>query len=302
MSGVRRLEHVEIRVRDLPSAASFYEDVLGFVEIDRDDGAVYFGCGLDGNVDLIVVEGGTGLGHFAIRTGEESLDEYAARIEEEGVSVIDAGGSVPGQENGIRFDLPSGRLSAAIVDVDDGRYHNPANATSLPTATPPHPDRSPIAPIDLSHVTAMSPDIEADVAFLRDVLGLRVSDVGRSPGDDWIMAFLRSGDYHHDVAVFDDPENSLHHVAWEVEDVSQMIRLMDRVAASGVEFEAGPVRHGPGSNVAAYFKEPGGNRFEITTEVATVPPEATFEYHDVEAVPFSVWGGPAPVEGFREGT
>lgn len=301
MAGVRRLESITLRVTDLEAASSFYRDVLGLVELGRDD-AVYLGCGLDGNADLALVEGGTGVERFTLRAVELPLDTYEDRLMEAGIAVEDADSPLPGQGRRLAFELPGGRLSMAIAEVEETRYHNAADPESLPTAAGVNPDRSPIAPVDLSHITAMTPDLEGDVTFCQDVLGLTVSDAGRNPPGDLVMAFMRAGDYHHDVALFADPEHSLHHVALEVADVSQLVRCLDRVAAAGIELQAGPVRHGPGSNIAAYFMSPGGNRVELATELQTVGPDAPMTEHGVEEVPFNVWGGAEPDAAFREGT
>ena len=302
MAGVRRLESTTLRVTDLEAARSFYRDVLGMVELDRDDGAVYLGCGLDGNADLGLVEGGTGVERFTLRAAETPLDTYEDRLAEAGIAVVDGDSPVPGQGRSLAFDLPGGRLSAAIAEVEETRYHNAAAPGALETAAEVHPDRSAMAPVDLSHVTAMTPDLPGDVTFCQDVLGLTVSDLGRTPPGEMLMAFMRAGAYHHDVALFDDPEHSLHHLAFEVTDVSHLVRCLDRVAAAGVDVQAGPVRHGPGSNIAAYFMAPGGNRIELATELQTVGPDAPMTEHRVDEVPFNVWGGPEPDEAFRQGT
>lgn len=302
MGGVRRLEHVGLSVVELDSAVEFYTDVLGLVELDRSDGTIYLGCGLDGNFDLAVSEGGTGVDHFAVRVDQSGLERRLERLEEASVDVTRTDGAEPGQRAGARFDLPSGNLSMELVTVDDVRYQNAADVEGLPTAAPVHPDRSSVAPIDLSHVTVMTPALRTDVEFLRDVLDFRVSDVGVTPGDEWEMVFVRTGDYHHDVALFDDPEDTLHHVAWEMRDMNHIRDLSDVLAASGHGLEVGPVRHGPGSNVAAYFREPGGNRFEMTADVETVGPDAEMRTHRVDEVPFCVWSDRTPPESFRDGS
>lgn len=303
MAGVRRLEHVAIGVIDLDEAVRFYTDVVGLIELERADEQVFLGCGLDGNFDLAIAEGGTGLDHFAIRADEATFDTYVDRLAAEGVDVERTDGGEPGQERGARFALPASGLTAEIVTVADRRYHNPAAVDGLETAADVHPERSPLAPLDLSHVTVLTPDVREDVEFLRDVVGLSVSDVGLTDeGGTWRIAFTRAGEYHHDVAFIADPEDTLHHVAWEVRDVGHLTRFADRLAAAGHALEVGPVRHGPGSNVAAYFEEPGGNRFEVTTEVETVDPDAEMRTHTPATVPFSVWGGTTPPESFRDGS
>lgn len=302
MAGVRRLEHVGLQVNDLERAVEFYTNTVGLVEYERDDDTVYLGCGLDKNFDLAVVEGGTGVEHFAIRAAENQFEQYLDQLDEHGVDTSRTDGMEPGQQKGVRFDLPAETLSMEIVTTEDARYHNPADVGSLSTSAAVNEARSPVTPVDLSHITAMTPDPEGDVEFLRDVLEFRVSDIGVTPDGEWVMAFTRAGDYHHDVALFDDPDDTLHHLAWEMKDLSHIKEFADHHAAEGNRFEIGPVRHGPGSNIAAYFQEPGGNRFEITTEVETVVPDAEPETHLASEVPFCVWSETTPSKSFHEGS
>ena len=95
MTGLQRIEHAKVHVTDLDRALDFYVDAMGLVEIDRDDGTVYLGCGFDDNFDFAVSEGGTGIEHFAVRaTDAAAVDEYENRLDAEGVSVerVDGGG------------------------------------------------------------------------------------------------------------------------------------------------------------------------------------------------------------------
>ena len=293
MADIQRIEHAKVHVRDLDVALAFYTDAMGLVEVDRTSETVYLGCGLDGNFDLAVSEGGTGIEHVAVRASDATVvDDYEDRLSGRGVDVHRVDGDEPGQAAGVRFELPSG-VPMEVVAVADGAYEHATASTD---------GRAGQAPSTLDHVQLFTPDVNEDLAFLRDVVGLRISDVGETEEGAWRMAFTRVTDYHHDVALFDDPDDSLHHLAWEMNDVSHLTAFADHLASRGHRLEVSPVRHGPGSNVAAYFQEPGGNRFEITTEVETVDPDAEMVTHAAADVPFCVWGGQVPPESFREGS
>lgn len=303
MTSVRRLEHVELRVEDLEQAVEFYTGVFGLVEFYRDDGVVYLGCGLDDNFDLALVEGGTGVEHFAIRAGERSVGGYEARLADHGVETGRIDDAEPGVTSGIRFELPSGEFTAEVVEMEDARYHNPADVGTLPTVAPVHPDRSAVAPRDVDHIGIFSSDVEADVEFLTDVLGFRLSDVGITESGDRHMVFTRAGMHHHDVVVFDEPgPHNLGHLAWDMADMGHMKQFADHLLASGHELETPMVRHGPGSNIATYFVAPGGNRMEVTTGVETVDPGTSVRRHQLSEMPFCVWSDVRPPESFLEGS
>lgn len=109
MADIHRIEHARIGVENLETAVSFYRDALGLVELEQTDDVVYLGCGRDDNYDVALVEGATGIEHFAVRATDATVvDSYERRLERSDVSVerVDAG--EPGQEAGVRFSLPSG--------------------------------------------------------------------------------------------------------------------------------------------------------------------------------------------------
>lgn len=295
MEALQRIEHAKVHVNDLDAALPFYTDAMGLVEVDRADGTVYLGTGLDDNFDLAVAEGGTGIEHFAVRASDESaVDDVVERLSDRGVDVGRVDGEEPGQVAGVRFHLPSG-VPMEVVAVADEAYEH-ANVSDT--------GRAGHAPSTLDHVQFFTPDVNEDLGFLRDVVGMYVSDtVG--PRDDLEIGFARCNTLHHDVALKaappDGPDHaSLHHVAWGYDGIEHMKLFLDTVCERGMEFERGLGRHYAGNNLYAYFWEPGGNRFEMCAEMAVVKtdePQHTVDYETAT----TAWGPGAP-ESFAEGS
>lgn len=295
MERLQRIEHAGIRVEDLDAALPFYTDAMGLVELAREDGTVYLGCGLDDNFDLAVSEGGTGVEHVAVRASDESVvDDYERRLTEQGVDARRVDGREPGQVAGVRFRIPSG-VAVEVVAVADEAYEH-ANVTA--------DGRAGHAPSSLDHVQFFTPDVNEDIAFLRDVVGMYVSDTA-GPRDDLEIAFARCNTLHHDVALkampADGPDHaSLHHVAWGYDSIEHMKLFLDTVSGRGMEFERGIGRHYAGNNLYAYFWEPGGNRFEMCAEMAVVKTDEPQHTTDYETAT-TAWGPGAP-ESFDEGS
>lgn len=292
MGAVQRVEAVEVRVPDVAAATAFYTDVMGLVELERADDATYLGCGLDGNYDLAVRPGEPGVDRFVVRVTDEEFEERAASLEAAGVDTEAWTG--PGHERGLLFDLPESGVTMGFVVVADTRYHHSAETSGfLDSTAPVQPSRSGIAPTDLDHVAVASPDVEAEVAFLEEAAGFRLSDAQTSDGE-WRNAFVRFGIHHHDVSVFaGEPDNRLDHVAWACTDVSHMKLFADVLAQHDRELSKPYTKHGPGGNVAFYFTEPGGHRFEYNAEMATVAPDAPAGVYEREERKggSSIWGG-----------
>lgn len=298
MSGVRKIEHAKLRVPDVERSVSFYTDVMGLVELDRTDNAVYLGCGYDDHFDLAVVPGDGGVDHVAVRVDDPTqFGTMADRLADADVSVGRTDGVDPGEVETLRFPLPSG-VEIELVRMDDAAYLHPAY---------PRGGANPgSGPLDLDHANLASTRVEADATFLRDALGFDLSDV-RHSGETWVQAFTRLGDHHHDVALTsdDDPDNTLHHLAWHVSSIEGIKDLADRLAATEPSLEMGAIgRHQAGGCIFAYFLEPGGNRFELCTEMPTLDgdTDVTFRDADAEDSSISAWGELAVPESFASGS
>lgn len=294
--GIQRFEHAVIRVKDQRRALSFYTEVLGLVEIGRQDGVTYLGCGMDQRYDIGIIEGGTGVEHFAIRVDDEQfLDDLQRNIEHHGIKTERTVGAEPGQGPALSFHLPSGHKMEFVV-MEPAPYVR-AIAPSLP-------QRAPHAPLDADHINLMTTDVERVSLFCRDVLGLSISDVTRVHDDLWAAAWLRYGGHHHDLAflLHDDPSEGLHHFAWAMAGIEHMKIVIDRLAQAGFKVELGPGRHPVGSNLFLYFWEPGGNRFELSSEAAFLDPNTPTRYWSSMSDTLDAWGQVAVPDSFRRGS
>lgn len=123
----------------------------------------------------------------------------------------------------------------------------------------------------------MTEDIRANCELLLDCLGFRITDSWQ-PADDqpWKNTWLRAGELHHDLAflVAAGPAPELHHFAFAVPSVSELVRVADALSALGVPLDASIGRHANGNNVFLYFKDPFGNRVEVNTDMARIDPAA----------------------------
>lgn len=301
MPGVRKFEHVELRVSALDPVIEFYGDLLGVDMTERDGDTVYLSSEPENHYDLIddhydvaLTEGDPGIDHFAIRATDRELDETVERLAAADVEFRELDGGEPGRERGVRTELPGG-LPVELVVVE--KHTNP-DRMEIEPPTRHH------APKGLDHITLASPSVREDTEFLRDVLDFRVSDVAMAGPDTWGMAFTRYGDYHHDVALIMEPpadRTHLHHVAWSMTDVTHMKQFVDVLGKSGHEVEIDFTRHVLGDNVSLYFPDPSGHRLEVTTEVQTLDPDTptTFHHEDPNEI-VTHWKGTHPPIGGPE--
>ena len=94
--------------------------------------------------------------------------------------------------------------------------------------------------------------------FYSEVLGFRVSD--------WIeesFVFMRCGPDHHTLNFVAGEVRQMNHIAFELRDASHMHRACDLLGRNRIQILWGPVRHGPGHNVAVYHRNPDGQVVEL---------------------------------------
>jgi catechol 2,3-dioxygenase-like lactoylglutathione lyase family enzyme len=116
--------------------------------------------------------------------------------------------------------------------------------------------------LKLGHVAGRVEDIKRTLKFYCDLLGFRISD--------WLTdarVFLRCDSDHHALNFLMEEGPRLHHIAFEVQDWSELKRSMDKMAERSVRLESGPGRHMVGHNVSTYHRNSDGIRVEIFTEM-----------------------------------
>jgi catechol 2,3-dioxygenase-like lactoylglutathione lyase family enzyme len=108
-----------------------------------------------------------------------------------------------------------------------------------------------VGPLKLGHIAFVVTDPQATARFYQQILGFRVSD--------WIadfFVFMRCGPDHHTVNFIKGATNKLHHYAFELKDFAHMQNSCELFAHRNIPIIWGPVRHGPGHNVATYHRNP----------------------------------------------
>jgi catechol 2,3-dioxygenase-like lactoylglutathione lyase family enzyme len=192
---------------------------------------------------------------FAFATGSvANVDELHASLSQQDVKIVTSPHKIDsyGGGYGFRFFDVDGRL----VEISAGVTPRVAEEWSPKAALPN----------GLSHAVFHTPDVGATVKWYEEHLGMRVSD--------WLddfMCFLRgNGAKHHCMAFLKGPA-TLNHVAFDLENMDEVMRGTGRMFKNGFTPEWGPGRHTAGDNTFAYFRSPAGNMYEYTAELEYVP-------------------------------
>jgi catechol 2,3-dioxygenase-like lactoylglutathione lyase family enzyme len=119
-----------------------------------------------------------------------------------------------------------------------------------------------IGPLKMGHIAFFTPDVQATVNYYEKILGFRVSD--------WLgdfFVFMRCNPDHHTVNFFRGTRPKLHHLAFELKDFAHMQQSCETLAMSRIPLGWGPMRHGPGHNLATYHRNPDDHVVEYYCEL-----------------------------------
>ena len=148
----------------------------------------------------------------------------------------------------------------------------------------------------LGHIVVPVGDDEEALRFYADVLGFRLRDsmrmpgelVGKEPGSTAWLRFLGCNPRHHSLAFLPMPSPSkCVHIMVEVEKLDDVGRALERVRKHGVPLSATLGRHMNDQMVSFYVRSPGGFDVEYGTEGLTVD-DHTWVARESTAV--SYWG------------
>jgi catechol 2,3-dioxygenase-like lactoylglutathione lyase family enzyme len=119
-----------------------------------------------------------------------------------------------------------------------------------------------VGPLKLGHVAFVVEDPKKTAEFYSKVLGFRVSD--------WIddfFVFMRCNTDHHTVNFIRGGTVKLHHMAFELKDFIHLQNSCDLFGQKKIPIIWGPLRHGPGHNIATYHRNPDDQVIELFCEL-----------------------------------
>lgn len=258
---ISEMGYVAIQTTNLEASISHAESVLGLSERGRSGAAVSLASK---NTDRELVYTDAPVNAVdrigLVAKNREALGVVFARVRDAGFKMLSTDSMSLGRADGFVFVGPGD----FIFDI----YVKQGPSTFI--SQPHSPDR-------YGHVNLHPQDLQGMLAFFTQILDFKVSDV---IGDDFAY-FLRCNPEHHGVALMKG-KGWLHHHAWQAQSLIDLGKLGDRLHDIDENLLIGPVRHGAGHNMAAYYVEPSGAVVELYTDMEMI--------YDEERPPI-VWPG-----------
>jgi catechol 2,3-dioxygenase len=262
--GIHRTGHVALFSPDPGASAEFAVRHLGFRHAGHDEDGRHYLAGHGPDAYSLVYSPGTkGLEAISYLVPDDAaLRNAAAVLAGAGIPVIRDDRISPFRPGpALRFRTPAGHP----IELRAG--HTPdipvAASTRRPAAVP--------APIASDHVVVRTVDMEEEIGYVQATLGLMESSRIQLPDASPVMAFFRGSRLYHCLALAKADVNGLHHVQFTVKDRAAVLEASEAFAKDDeVEVVWGPVRHGPGHNIAVYFRDHLGHIFEFSSEEEVV--------------------------------
>ena len=244
MIKVKRLRHVTFASPDVEAQLDYYRSIIGLAVIGRDDRRVILGT--DSDELTLVLEHGSA----------SSLTAIAYEVAP-GLDLSDLQKSLASLDikSEVRSDTAPGIPKTLVFNDPDGLQIELFSRWDF--CKPVEPIRG-LAVAKLGHVALYTPDPERAAKFFGDLLGFRVSDRIEEN-----FVFLRCGPEHHAMNFARGAEARIHHLAFELRDASHMHQACDLLGRNKFQILWGPVRHGPGHNVAVYHHNPDRYLIEL---------------------------------------
>lgn len=248
MIKARRIGHVTFETPDIDRQIEYFTQVVGLVLAGRDGSSAY----LTTRVGQLAVQLDQGAVARCTRTSFEVAPglepaEIQKRLAASGIDSSRRSDPAPGMKNAIVFEDPKGTVIELFSEWDFVTKNQQSAG---------------VGPLKLGHVAFGVLNPREIASFYDRILGFRVSD--------WIedfFVFQRCSPDHHTLNFIKGERNALHHVAFELKDFAHMQQACDVLGQQRIPIVRGPLRHGPGHNVAIYHANPDGLVVEFFIEL-----------------------------------
>lgn len=264
LKGVMRPGHVQIRVLDMQEAVKHYVDLLGLIEMDRDDqGRVYLkGWSEVDKFSLVLREADEpGMDFMAFKCVDEAtVDARAKDLEALGIKCTE----VPADDlkdcgRRIQFTAPTGHLFELYATKKyTGKWGiNNNNPEAWPRGL------KGMKATRFDHCLLYGDDLDGNLKMF-EALGFFLAEQVLDPEGNKAAIFLTSSMKAHDVAFIKHEEkNKLHHTSYYLDTWQDVLRAADLISMTDTSLDIGPTRHGLTTGQTIYFFDPSGNRCEV---------------------------------------
>lgn len=263
--GVMRPGHVQIRVLDMDEAIKHYVELLGLIEMDRDDqGRVYLKGWTEVDKFSVVLREADepGMDFMAFKCLDEAtVDRLAQDVRDYGLEVTEVpAGDLKDCGRRVQFTAPTGHVFELFATKKQtGKWGiGPVNPEAWPRGL------KGMKATRFDHCLLYGDDLDGNLELFVDVLGFELAEQVVDPENNRAALFLTVSMKAHDVAFIKHTEkNKFHHASFYLDTWQDVLRAADLISMTDTSLDIGPTRHGLTTGQTIYFFDPSGNRNEV---------------------------------------
>lgn len=263
---------INLGTKNLEQSLFFFRDTLGMEEVERHGNVSYLRCYQElGHHSLILTEQAEDkVNAYSFRVKRpQDVELFHEELQRQEIETLEiAAGTVPGRGTAIRFLLPGGEHPIELYyDIDKPlapgamRSHLPSNSSKRRGLG--------VRRIDHFNIQTSPSTINQAEQWVRDTLGFKRREFLYMPDHPQtvLASWMSVTPQVHDLAIVANPfekKAQLHHVAFNMQDFSDVLTAADVLKDLDVRFDVGPGKHGIGQAMYLYVFDPGsGHRVEI---------------------------------------
>lgn len=263
---------INLGVNDIEKSLWFYRDILGMEEVERDANVAYLRAFQEkGHHSLVLSEQDEAVVNtFSFRTKRpQDVELFYNDLVERGVEVLEVpSGTERGRGEAIRFQIPGGEHPIELY-YDMEKPEAPEGIRSRIKSNSSTRRGLGVRRIDHFNVQTAPDSINQAEAWVREVLGFKRREFAMDPDDpnqvraSWMSVTPQV----HDLAMVANGEGKkgqLHHLAYNLENMSDLLTAADVLRDLDVSYGTGPGKHGIGQAMYLYVFDPGSDhRIEL---------------------------------------
>jgi catechol 2,3-dioxygenase len=262
---------IHLGTKDLETSLRFFGEILGMEVVLRDGDTAYLRGFQELTHHSLVLrqQSESIVNSYSFRVKRpQDVELFAQELERQHIETLEVpAGSEAGRGLALRFLLPGGGHPFELYyDIE-----RPQAPEVLRSKLPSNSSRRRglgVRRIDHFNIQTSRETINHAESWVRDTLGFNRREFAyHRDGKTVLASWMSVTPQVHDLAIVAnafDKTSQLHHVAFNLENLSDVLTAADVLRDYDVKFDLGPGKHGIGQAMYLYVMDPGsGHRVEI---------------------------------------
>jgi catechol 2,3-dioxygenase len=263
---------INLGTLDLERSLWFFRDVLGMEEVERDGDVAYLRAYQELHHHSLVLTGQESavVNSYGFRTRRpQDVELFAAELERLGVAMVEVPAGIErGRGAAVRFLLPGAEHPFELYYEMERPPVDSDHRSKLRSNSSRRRGLG-VRRLDHFNIQAAPASINEAEGWVREHLGFQRREFAMlADRPDIVMAsWMSVSPQVHDLAIVanrQDESAQLHHVAYNVENLSDVLTAADVIRDLDIPYGVGPGKHGVGQAMYLYVHDPGSDhRVEI---------------------------------------